>query len=245
MLGASNSEFHSHVCLWPGWSNRLNTNENEENHGWNINNLRLLVEVIGAFGLISQRRNLPAVRLCELLKSSRNNHIHTIVQEKLWSLRLTPPPRSCEPLPITPWASFSGAEWTFTSRMDSLFRREQVFKHLSWPLCMFYTSQHLDNPTKPPEIPAPSPLKEVLAQHCCCRQVEMTSEQLTSSFPHTGKSSYYTRLFRGFRYRLFLFSPLKLSSEVLREREMLSDRWERSSLSGPRVRIQEPHRNLH
>lgn len=155
MLEASNSKFRCHVCLW---SNRLNANENEENDSWNINNLLLLVELIGAFGLISQRRNVPAVcRLCELLKSRRNNHIYRIVQRKLWSLRLTPL-RSSEPLPITPWASFSGAEWTFTSRMDCLFRREQVFKHLSWPLFMFYTSQHLDNPTKPPEIPAPSPL---------------------------------------------------------------------------------------
>lgn len=90
-------------------------------------------------------------------EKSASSHVYTIVQKKLWSLRLTPP-GSSEPLPITLGASFSGAEWTFTSRMDCLFRREQVFKHLSWPLCMFHTSQHLDNPTKPPESPASSPL---------------------------------------------------------------------------------------
>lgn len=151
-LGASNSEFRFHVCLWPGWSNRLNANENEDNESW-YNNLLLLAEAIGPFW--QKSASSPAVWAVKV--ETEQSHIYNCAEKTVISA-FDPPPRSSESLPITPWASFPGAEWTFTSRMDGLFRREQVFKHLSWPLFMFYTSQHLDNRTKPPEIPAPSPL---------------------------------------------------------------------------------------
>lgn len=104
---------------------------------------------------LSEEKSASSPAVWAVKVKPEQSHTYNCAEETVISA-FDPPPRSSEPLSITPLASFSGAEWTFTSRMDSLFRREQVFKHLSWPLCMFYTSQHLDNPTKPPEIPAPS-----------------------------------------------------------------------------------------
>lgn len=212
-LEASNSEFRFHVCLWPGWSNRLNANENEENDSRNINNLLLLVEAIGPFGLISKRRNLPAVRLCELLKSRRNNHIYTIMQKKLWSLRLTPLRGAVRAnhalsLLLGCWVEIHITYGWFVQERAGVRAFVMTFMYVlyfSTPGQSYKTSRN------PSTLPSLRCFSSTLGVPSAVGRWKWPAISWPAVFLTQGRvqgmQSYYTLVFRGFRYSLFLFSP--------------------------------------